>query len=314
MDYMRDIYPNRFFGVAVHGGSTDPMVAPNYSLASFPGFSGFPEAVVNRDSLIDPMQLEEEFIEEAAIAPPVIVNVSGTMDAVTRILTIDVTGNFSQNLSGDYRFNAVVTEDSVHGTTSVYDQSNYYNNNSFGPMGGFESKPSHIPAANMYYDFVARNISGLWGGTAGSLPASITSGSTHNKSYTYAVPTDQNPAHMNVIGMVISTASSKVLNVNLSKVTVVTGIPAIDALVSNYLVYPNPFDQSTKLSMELKKETAVNITLNNMLGQTLQTLCNTNLAAGLHAFTIDASELNSGIYFLTITTAAGKISKKIIKQ
>ena len=50
-----------------------------------------------------------------------------------------------------------LTEDGVRRVmTSGYNQVNAYAGNALGPMGGFESLPNPVPAAQMVYDHVAR--------------------------------------------------------------------------------------------------------------------------------------------------------------
>src|SRR5690606_990733 len=67
------------------------------------------------------------------------------------------------DLAGDYRLALVLTEDDVHGTTSQWAQTNYYSYQSANlPLVGagfdWQQQPAKVPADEMYYDFVARQV------------------------------------------------------------------------------------------------------------------------------------------------------------
>ncbi len=313
MEYMRKTYPERFFGVAVHEG--DAMKLSNYSLSSsMPNFQGYPSIAVNRGSIVDPLDIEAAYIEELTEAPPVIIKVDASMDVISKLLTITVTGNFTQSLNGDYRFNAIITEDSVHVVSSAYDQNNYYSNNVIGLMGGYESLPDPIASSNMYYDFVARYIAGSWAGTAGSLPSSINSGSSYSKTYTYTVPGNWDISKIKVIGLVLSQATGKVQNVNSSKVSLTTGIAVNDDIIQKFTVDPNPFENTANLKIETKRESNYKIRLMDLLGNEICQISNNVLSEGEHVFTISQNQIPRGVYFVEISNEMGRFIRKIVKQ
>jgi hypothetical protein len=61
--------------------------------------------------------------------------------------------------------------------------------------------------------------------------------------------------------------------------------------------YPNPFNPSTKISYSLAVDSRVNLTVYNLLGETVATLVNSEVSAGNHDVNFQAENLNSGIYF-----------------
>jgi hypothetical protein len=61
--------------------------------------------------------------------------------------------------------------------------------------------------------------------------------------------------------------------------------------------YPNPFNPSTKITFSLKNSGLTNLSVYNILGEKVVTLINSNLAAGAHEFSFNASKFSSGIYF-----------------
>ncbi|MBU1920437.1 T9SS type A sorting domain-containing protein, partial [bacterium] len=65
--------------------------------------------------------------------------------------------------------------------------------------------------------------------------------------------------------------------------------------------YPNPFNPSTQVRLELPVRTNVDARVFNHLGQQVALLVNDNLEPGSHRITFDASSLSSGTYFIHIT-------------
>ncbi len=61
--------------------------------------------------------------------------------------------------------------------------------------------------------------------------------------------------------------------------------------------YPNPFNPTTKIQFSIPKETNVNLSVFNMLGQLVTTIYNGKLEAGTNYVEFDGSQLPSGIYF-----------------
>lgn len=75
--------------------------------------------------------------------------------------------------------------------------------------------------------------------------------------------------------------------------------------------YPNPFNPSTTLSYELKKETDVTLTIWNMIGQKVATLVDGVKDAGTHKKTWNASQMPSGIYIARFEVASKVYTRKM---
>jgi hypothetical protein len=73
--------------------------------------------------------------------------------------------------------------------------------------------------------------------------------------------------------------------------------PAVFSLEQNY---PNPFNPSTKIVFNLAADSKVTLKVFDVLGQEITNLINSQLDAGRHEFTFDASLFNSGVYFYRI--------------
>ena len=76
--------------------------------------------------------------------------------------------------------------------------------------------------------------------------------------------------------------------------------------------YPNPFNPATVISFSLVKKEMVTVKVFNTLGQEVATLINSELEAGYHNVTFDASGLTSGIYVYSIQTGDNKYSRKMM--
>jgi hypothetical protein len=76
--------------------------------------------------------------------------------------------------------------------------------------------------------------------------------------------------------------------------------------------YPNPFNPSTTFEFALPTPSHVELTVYNVLGQTVSTVVNDNLSAGIHTFSWDASNVSSGVYFYRLTTDQNQETKKMM--
>jgi len=212
MDSMAMKYPDTWIGAAVHNG--DPMVVADYDDGIGDFIPGYPSGLVDRAAVYDPSEFETAYKERLAKITPVGVEITNIVwDDVTRKVSFDVTGTFVTEIASELRFNAILVENNVTGTTSQWNQANYYSGGSNGNMGGFEDLPDPVPAADMVYNHVARALFGGWNGTAESLPNTISANETISFTYNDSLPDDWDENNILIIGMVINQNSGEVLNV-----------------------------------------------------------------------------------------------------
>ena len=104
-----------------------------------------------------------------------------------------------------------------------------------------------------------------------------------------------------------------------STITDVPGGP--DDLLPGYFVleqnYPNPFNGSTVISFDLARRAQVTLRVCNVLGQTVATLINEDVAAGRHRVVWDGRDeyggmAASGVYFYYLQTDAFVESRKMV--
>jgi len=86
-------------------------------------------------------------------------------------------------------------------------------------------------------------------------------------------------------------------------------LPTVFSLAQNY---PNPFNPATEINFGLPVPSNVQLTVYNVLGQTVTTLVDGELPAGNHTITWDASSVSSGVYFYRLTTNQFVETKKMM--
>ncbi len=64
--------------------------------------------------------------------------------------------------------------------------------------------------------------------------------------------------------------------------------------------YPNPFNPSTTISFDVPQETNIKLAVYDLLGNKVMDVASGTVEAGTHSYTIDASELPSGMYLYRI--------------
>jgi hypothetical protein len=312
LDSMRSNHPTDCDLIAVHNG--DPMVYTAYDAGVGGIISGYPSTLVNRDLVSDPMYIFDDYAN--TITDFGFANLTPTIsfNATTRQATVAVSANFAVDLSGDYRLACVFTEDNVHGTTSTYDQHNYYSGGGNGPMDmpgyDFATLPSTIPAAQMYYDFVARTIVGGFNGQSASLPSTITANSTQTYTFNYTIPAAYNVANMRAIVLLINNNQSPAHIMNSAGGAVPLGIENHAAL-NGVSVYPNPANTSANVELNLLSNDNVTVEMFDMTGKLISSENKGQLAAGQHIMPLNTANLSNGIYFVKITAGTSVVTTKV---
>ena len=76
--------------------------------------------------------------------------------------------------------------------------------------------------------------------------------------------------------------------------------------------YPNPFNPSTNLDIELNNTANVSVMVYNVMGQMVSVLHDGNMNAGMHSITWDASNLSSGMYIIKAEVAGDVSTQKVM--
>ena len=337
LETLQQDYPNTAIGIAVHNG--DAMTNFGNNTAAYDAgmdVGGYPSGNVDRAILdIDPGDFVQYYGDRINKVAPVEISATATYDPTNRQIDINLSGEFVANLSGDFRFNAVILEDSV----GPYDQANYYSGGGSGPLvspvSGFDwglaSDPTYIK-----FDHVAREILGGFDGTANSLPATISAGDVHTHDYTHTLPAAQDENYTHVVGMIIDNATGEILNaIKVELSGVVPPLPKdwncvpasgvcinfgggngaytsladckdnsvclteINENIPQLTIYPNPVKDN--LIIEGDYDSA---NIYDMFGKLILSTKATNK--------INITQISNGVYFINITKGQESFRKKII--
>jgi hypothetical protein len=99
------------------------------------------------------------------------------------------------------------------------------------------------------------------------------------------------------------------VSVALSGGAQAAGMPKSFSLAQNY---PNPFNPNTEISFALPVASRVELTVYNVLGQTVTTLVDGDMPAGEHIVSWNASSVSSGVYFYRLSTNGFVETKKMM--
>jgi hypothetical protein len=320
MDAMASKYDAYYAGIAVH--NSDPMTVAAYDAAIGALIAGYPSALVDRQPEVDPSQIEGEFLNRVVIAPEGMIVNGATYNSSTRVLNVSITTTLAANITGNYKVACVITEDSVSGTASGYNQTNYYSGGSNGVMGGFETLANPVPAAQMNYNHVARALSPSFAGMSYAYGSSATSGQvfTHNFSYTLPAAWDANQIH--IIGMMIepsgvinnagrATIAEAVANGWLPGVSV--GVNTIAEAPDAIQLMPNPASTFTNVSLNLKNDSDVSVEVYTATGKLVASKAYGKMN-GAYNLPIDTQEFANGVYFVKVSVNGEATILKLIKQ
>ena len=333
MDSISIVHPNTTVLIASHGGSgTEPMLLSTYANGMSPLISGYPHILVNRLYANDPSSaftLYNAHINDFGLAD---VSLSVNYNAGSRqgVVTASITS--AVDIDGDYRLACVYTEDNVTGTgngtnsiTGDYDQVNYYSiawNNSNGTTPpaslrgaghDWSNSANPVPATIMEYDFVARTIQGGFTGQTGSLPSTMTAGTTYTYAFpAYTLPAGYNPANMKAHILLIDATYGIHMNAN-SMPLISVGIS--DPATGNYTfsLSPNPAVDQINVNLNFKDRDNLNLVITDILGKVCYTNDLGTVLAGEHRLPVDISKLSSGTYFMTLIGNNGSATSKFVK-
>jgi hypothetical protein len=304
MDYMTSTYPNDFIGVAVHNG--DPMTVTDYDAGA--NFSGYPGSNVDRvllDQSVSQSAFEGYYNARKNLIVPAAMDMSVNISGAA--VTMNVTATFKTNFAAaNYRLGVIIAENSVSGTTTAYDQTNYYAANANGAMGGYESMADPVPAAQMVYDHVGRALLGGYSGQAGSVPAVSVEGATATNTFNYFVPSTSIRANMYAVAVLIDQTTGEIVNAKKSSLT---SAQLNESSSIDMVVFPNPASEKVTVSFEAKNTEYV-ISITDIQGRTVLTQTLSNVS-GAQSVNLPIQGLASGNYIVSVATAGQSFNQMI---
>jgi len=320
MDEMSKRFPNNFIGVAVHNQDNMVEIGYNAAITSFPGFTGFPQVVVQRVSVIPPSNIPNSILPMMNIPPPAALSVGAEISG--NLITTSLQVDFLNNVSGAFNVAIIITEDGVTGTDAdLFYQLNNYSFGQNGEMGGYEILPYEVPAAFNEFNHVGRKLVSGFKGTPQAIDAnSYTAGMTDGWVFTEAfLPSDVDMNNLHIIGILTDRISGAIMNATQASISdaVANGLfdntstrDVFDANLAK--VYPNPITDAANIVLNLDNAADVNITIINSLGQAVATR-SYGQQSGSVTLQQDMSSLAAGMYMINITAGDRFITKKVNK-
>jgi hypothetical protein len=322
MDLFEQEYDQFWAGIAVHNG--DPMTVTDYDTGMSGFIGGYPSAIVDRGTDVDPSGMGPDFFTRLQTAPKAIIENGATWDAATRTLNVSVTCDFQAAANNNYKLACVLTEDDVTGTTSAYSQSNAYAGGANGAMGGYESLGNPVPAAQMVYNHVARVIAPSFTGLATAFPATVNSGDVLTNNFSFVLPATWDETKIHIIGLLFE-PSGRIDNAGKATITeavangYVNGNGAgVEDLTLNgpdqvMTVYPNPAGAFTTVAIQLTQESAVALRVVDMSGKTVA-FKNYGSMNGASTIDMNTSMLDAGVYMIELTVNNQTMVQRLIVE
>ncbi|MCD6347643.1 MAG: T9SS type A sorting domain-containing protein, partial [Bacteroidales bacterium] len=90
------------------------------------------------------------------------------------------------------------------------------------------------------------------------------------------------------------------------------GVDLANSLSSLDQNYPNPFNRTTEISYELGQSQDVSIEVTDMTGRKVLQIDEGRQPAGVHTYTLNATDLEAGVYFYTLTAGQFTKTKRMI--
>jgi hypothetical protein len=110
-----------------------------------------------------------------------------------------------------------------------------------------------------------------------------------------------------------STLSIANVGLDLSAFLPTAGAPAPAPPAASLAVSPNPFDDAATVTLSLDAAQAVTVELLDILGRRVALVHEGNLAAGINALTVDASQLPAAVYVVRALGADWTLSNRVTR-
>ena len=322
MNFMDRDYYGYFQGIAVHNG--DPMTNTDYDNGIAPYIGGYPSALVDRGTEIDPSDFEIDFLQR--IVTPVSATISNGAEQTGTTLDVSLDIDIASSISGNWKIACVLVEDSVTGSGGTWYQSNAYGSNGITLIDvdgtDWGTLPNWVPDVQMIYRHVARSIAPAFGGELLD-QTSYTSGDNFTKCFQFTIDPTWDLTQMHIVGMLIDpngqidNASSSSLSSAIAGGYNPCGVSSIanqlespDNLVQ---IYPNPATSITTIKMNLDTQEDVLVSIRSIDGKMIATR-NYGKMIGSYTLSFDVSSFAKGVYVIETIVGDKIIIDKFFKE
>lgn len=324
MANMQEWYPSHFVGVAVHNG--DPMTNATYDDGLGTLISGYPSSVVDRGADIDPSGMEPDFLERVQEEPfgKICLDVDYTEGASSFDINMKI--EVLKEINQAFKIAFIVTEDSVTGTTSGYNQANAYAGGGSGELSGagldWHLEPSSVPASKMVYNHVGRAIAPSFTGLANSFPNGGAVGDTFWFTTTVNIDSEWDLDFLHVAGVLFDGAGNadNAIAYHFDEIfendcaTMPLGASSVaNQLMGGMEVYPNPATNELNIQLTRAQQANGSIQVRDMLGKVVYS-STLKPFTGIHNHAIDISNLTEGVYLVTYFDGKTTQTTRFIKK
>lgn len=303
----------------IHAGfQTDAMTTTEASAYASAFADGAPTACIDRVLWqgeervgVSRNTWQDRVEEREAEITPATVSATSSFNASTREVTVNVTAKFYGAVSGTFRLNAHLVEDSVTGTGSGYNQSNYLNTQAGHPMQGRGN-----PIVGYVHRHVFRKaLGGTWGAT-GVVPATTANNGEYSTTFTYTIPAANNAERCEIIAFVheynssSSSGKNEVLNVvalPLNGSATQNATPAVyssisdnQSALSSVSVFPNPANDIVNINVKVGADSKFAFEVYNMIGQGVYSVAPAEFTKGSSMLQLNTSSYENGVYFIAV--------------
>lgn len=310
--------PTNVFSVNIHAGTYAPPNTGELDFRTIDGNAilampnmggGYPKGDVNRAPCASPITTGSLTMgrDKWAAAVAVILNQnsyiniagSATLNTTTRVLTVDIEAYYTGNGPSANYLTVMLKQDNILGTQS-----------------SGSTYPAMWNGSQYKHNHALRDV--ITSGYSGQLMNSPTiAGTTYTTTIYYTVPTTyvNIPVVLSDLDIVAFISESNGVNImSVCKVpitTTATSVSELSHLVNAISVFPNPVSSTSEVSFNLVETTNVSVTLSNMVGQTVWSQDLGELNAGVNDFSLDAANLQNGLYLMSITAGNSTITKRV---
>lgn len=242
-----------------------------------------------------------------------------------RIMEATVNVAFTGFLDGDLRLGLMISEDSVVGTGSGYDQRNYFNT-----TAGHEYQGKGDPIVGYVHRHVFREAIGSVWGNPGIIQGPVNFGSQMEYTFTKLIPLawDIDQIHLTAFVSHFTNGGSnvsdrKIINgegvhlvKNLSPNTSIDG--EVD-FASDIKVFPNPSSDIVNFSFNLKNNGWIQADIFDQQGRKVTHLAEGIMNAGIHSLawngqSTTGQSVSSGLYLLKITSGSETLVRRVMRK
>ncbi len=308
-----------FIPVNIHAGySTDAMTNSEASAYATAFADGAPTASIDRVLWSGEERVgvsrntwDDRVVERESEISPATISANSSYNTSTREVTVNLTAKFYGAVSGNFRVNAHLVEDSVTGTGSGYNQTNNYNGVSGHPMQGRGN-----PIVGYVHRHVFRKALGTTWGATGVVPSTTTDNGEYSKTLTYTIPANINVERCKIVAFVheynssVTSGKNEVINAVMLPLngsvtqnatpSVYSSVADNQSALSSISVYPNPANDIININVKLVADAKFAFEVYNMIGQNVHSVAATEFSKGSSTLQLNTSSYENGVYFVAI--------------